>query len=152
MPIDEILSSEAVAVVSIFLCSRLPFTNEPLFRHGEIEYLEWHRSLCPFLLHYHRSAPEMVLASLVEGWLRLNFFFKITICQLCPCRLAFAAAREGHLVDVLSFVDMNRYTPSPALVFNAFLSSNIYLWQHTLFSFNLPLLIPNSYFGYSWQH
>ncbi|KAI2807169.1 b(0,+)-type amino acid transporter 1, partial [Blomia tropicalis] len=37
-------------------------------------------------------------------------------------RLAFAAAREGHLVDVLSYVDMRRYTPSPALVFNAFLS------------------------------
>lgn len=38
-------------------------------------------------------------------------------------RLAFAAAREGHLVDVLSFIDMRRYTPSPALVFNALLSS-----------------------------
>ena len=37
--------------------------------------------------------------------------------------MAFAAAREGHLVDVLSYVDMRRYTPSPALVFNAFLSS-----------------------------
>jgi len=37
-------------------------------------------------------------------------------------RLAFAAAREGHLIDVLAFVDMKRYTPSPALVFNAFLS------------------------------
>ena len=45
-------------------------------------------------------------------------------------RLAFAAAREGHLVDVLSYVDMRRYTPSPALVFNAFLSSKTIQFLH----------------------
>ncbi|XP_074602018.1 L-type amino acid transporter sobremesa [Brevipalpus obovatus] len=37
-------------------------------------------------------------------------------------RLSFASAREGHLVDVLSFVDFHRFTPSPALIFNAIIS------------------------------
>ncbi|CAG0890054.1 unnamed protein product [Cyprideis torosa] len=33
-------------------------------------------------------------------------------------RLCYAAAREGHLVQVLSFVNLRRYTPMPALIFN----------------------------------
>ncbi len=53
-----------------------------------------------------------------------------------PNRLAFVAAREGHLIDVLSFVDMSRYTPSPALVFNAFLSSQLPFLPHST-SFSL---------------
>lgn len=37
-------------------------------------------------------------------------------------RLSFAAARENHLPDVLAFIHVKKYTPSPALIFNALLS------------------------------
>jgi len=37
-------------------------------------------------------------------------------------RLCFATAREGHLIDVLSFVHVESRTPSPALIFTAVLS------------------------------
>ncbi|KAH9529449.1 b(0,+)-type amino acid transporter 1, partial [Dermatophagoides farinae] len=58
-----------------------------------------------------------------NSWIRINHYtdFSNGSC-FTSGRLAFAAAREGHLIDVLSYIDMKRYTPSPALVFNAFLS------------------------------
>merc|ERR1719423_367282 len=34
-------------------------------------------------------------------------------------RLCFVAAREGHMVDVLSYVHVKKKTPSMALIFNA---------------------------------
>lgn len=33
-------------------------------------------------------------------------------------RLCFAASREGHLLDILSYVHVRKYTPSPGLVFH----------------------------------
>ncbi|XP_078689024.1 b(0,+)-type amino acid transporter 1-like [Branchiostoma floridae x Branchiostoma belcheri] len=37
-------------------------------------------------------------------------------------RLCYVAAREGHMVSILSMVHVRRLTPSPALIFNAVLS------------------------------
>jgi len=37
-------------------------------------------------------------------------------------RLSFAAARENHLPDLLAYIHIAKYTPSPALIFNAILS------------------------------
>lgn len=37
-------------------------------------------------------------------------------------RLSFAAARENHLPDLLAYIHVSKYTPSPALIFNALLS------------------------------
>lgn len=33
-------------------------------------------------------------------------------------RLCFAASREGHLLDILSYVHVRRLTPSPGLIFH----------------------------------
>jgi len=37
-------------------------------------------------------------------------------------RLCFAASREGHLLDILSYVHVRRYTPAPGLIFHVSLS------------------------------
>ena len=36
-------------------------------------------------------------------------------------RLAYVGAREGHMLRVLSFVQVQRVTPTPALLFNVYL-------------------------------
>nr|XP_046239218.1 b(0,+)-type amino acid transporter 1 [Scatophagus argus] len=37
-------------------------------------------------------------------------------------RLAYVSAREGHMIKVLSYISLRRYTPSPALIFNGLLA------------------------------
>ncbi|KAM9493393.1 b(0,+)-type amino acid transporter 1 [Clarias gariepinus] len=37
-------------------------------------------------------------------------------------RLTYVAGREGHMVEVLSYISLKYYTPAPALIFNALLS------------------------------
>lgn len=37
-------------------------------------------------------------------------------------RLTYVAGREGHMVSILSYISINRYTPAPALMFNGILS------------------------------
>ncbi|KAI2662560.1 b(0,+)-type amino acid transporter 1 [Labeo rohita] len=37
-------------------------------------------------------------------------------------RLTYVAGREGHMVRIMSFISVTRYTPSPALIFNGILS------------------------------
>ncbi|XP_068598000.1 b(0,+)-type amino acid transporter 1-like [Brachionichthys hirsutus] len=37
-------------------------------------------------------------------------------------RYAYVSGREGHMVKILSYISLRRYTPSPALLFNGFLA------------------------------
>uniref|UniRef100_A0A8C2WS12 b(0,+)-type amino acid transporter 1 n=1 Tax=Cyclopterus lumpus TaxID=8103 RepID=A0A8C2WS12_CYCLU len=37
-------------------------------------------------------------------------------------RLAYVSGREGHMVKILSYISLKRYTPSPALMFNGILA------------------------------
>ncbi|XP_042616326.1 b(0,+)-type amino acid transporter 1-like isoform X2 [Cyprinus carpio] len=37
-------------------------------------------------------------------------------------RLTYVAGREGHMVRIMSYISVKRYTPSPALIFNGLLS------------------------------
>ncbi|KAG7468298.1 hypothetical protein MATL_G00141550 [Megalops atlanticus] len=37
-------------------------------------------------------------------------------------RLTYVAGREGHMVKILSYISLKRYTPSPALIFNGILA------------------------------
>ncbi|XP_044060580.1 b(0,+)-type amino acid transporter 1 isoform X3 [Siniperca chuatsi] len=37
-------------------------------------------------------------------------------------RLAYVSGREGHMVKILSYISLKRYTPSPALIFNGVLA------------------------------
>lgn len=43
-------------------------------------------------------------------------------------RLCFAASREGHLLDILSYVHVRRYTPAPGLIFHSVIAGAMVLY------------------------
>ena len=43
-------------------------------------------------------------------------------------RLAYVGAREGHMLQVLSFVQVQRLTPTPAILFNVCLFEVLPIW------------------------
>jgi solute carrier family 7 (L-type amino acid transporter), member 9/15 len=43
-------------------------------------------------------------------------------------RLCFAASREGHLLDILSYVHVRRLTPAPGLIFHSLIASAMVLY------------------------
>ncbi|XP_044258522.1 b(0,+)-type amino acid transporter 1 isoform X1 [Tribolium madens] len=43
-------------------------------------------------------------------------------------RLCFAASREGHLLDILSYVHIRRYTPAPGLIFHSLIAAAMVLY------------------------
>ncbi|XP_072380215.1 b(0,+)-type amino acid transporter 1 isoform X1 [Diabrotica undecimpunctata] len=43
-------------------------------------------------------------------------------------RLCFAASREGHLLDILSYVHIRRYTPSPGLIFHSLIAGAMVMY------------------------
>ncbi|XP_065169414.1 b(0,+)-type amino acid transporter 1 isoform X1 [Atheta coriaria] len=43
-------------------------------------------------------------------------------------RLCFAASREGHMLDILSYVHVRRYTPSPGLIFHSLIAAAMVLY------------------------
>ncbi|XP_022908162.1 b(0,+)-type amino acid transporter 1 isoform X2 [Onthophagus taurus] len=43
-------------------------------------------------------------------------------------RLCFAASREGHLLDILSYVHIKRYTPAPGLIFHSLIAGAMVLY------------------------
>jgi len=49
-------------------------------------------------------------------------------------RIAYAAAREGHLPQLLSYISVERFTPSPALLVNAFIALVMILPDSSTFS------------------
>ena len=51
-------------------------------------------------------------------------------------RLCYVASREGHLVDVLSFVHVKKLTPAPALLFHAFVALAFFLSVRNFIYYN----------------
>ena len=43
--------------------------------------------------------------------------FNLLIINVSVSRLTYVAAREGHMVEVLSMVHIKKFTPSPSIIF-----------------------------------
>jgi solute carrier family 7 (L-type amino acid transporter), member 9/15 len=55
-------------------------------------------------------------------------------------RLCFAASREGHLLDILSYVHIRRLTPAPGLIFHVSVGRHLgHLWRFLYNTLNIAV-------------
>lgn len=66
--------------------------------------------------NFHVSGP---MAWLMPLSVAISTFGSANGTIFAAGRLCYVASREGHLVDVLSFVHIKKLTPAPALLFHA---------------------------------
>lgn len=72
-------------------------------------------------------------------------------------RLCFAASREGHLLDCLSYVHVRRFTPAPGLIFHSLVAGTSILFLIYIYLY-IVLHIYNEIFllirsdGNIWKH
>lgn len=101
----EMMTSEAVAVV---------FGNRLL---GTFNF--------PLLKPSSKINISGVMSWLMPLSVTISTFGSANGTLFAAGRLCFAASREGHLLDILSYVHVRRYTPSPGLVFHVRMLDNI---------------------------
>uniref|UniRef100_A0A8C1IYF6 b(0,+)-type amino acid transporter 1 n=1 Tax=Cyprinus carpio TaxID=7962 RepID=A0A8C1IYF6_CYPCA len=63
------------------------------------------------------QSPAVAVVSLFSGPASHSL-----LCLFVYVRLTYVAGREGHMVRIMSYISVKRYTPSPALIFNGLLS------------------------------
>lgn len=55
--------------------------------------------------------------------------------------MCFAASREGHLLDILSYVHVRRLTPSPGLIFHVCIENTSVLFFQSLIIFHIFFVV-----------
>ncbi|XP_016951969.1 b(0,+)-type amino acid transporter 1 isoform X2 [Drosophila biarmipes] len=68
-----------------------------------------------------------VLAWLMPLSVTISTFGSANGTLFAAGRLCFAASREGHLLDILSYVHVRRLTPAPGLIFHSLIASAMVL-------------------------
>lgn len=104
---QQMLASDAIAVVYNFLLncpvlfSLIQFySNFQTFGNEVLSYGQW-------------IIPVLVAISAFGG---------LSVHIMTSSRMCFVAARNGHMPTILSHININKYTPTPSLVFLCILS------------------------------
>jgi L-type amino acid transporter 9 len=95
--------------------------------------------LCPLSVRCSQTSLwlEGIKYKAVKDYFVFNFNRKIII-HLVISRICFSSAREGHMLDILSYVHVDSRTPFPALIFTV-------KFKFSSYSFNIILNIWFSY-------
>jgi len=73
----------------------------------------------------------------------------LTFLSFSSHRLSYVSGREGHMVKILSYISLKRYTPLPALIFNVSLAFFNNLLRYMYF---FTLVLPADLFNVKCLH
>ncbi|KZS20010.1 b(0,+)-type amino acid transporter 1 [Daphnia magna] len=124
MPLGVILSTFGAGNGSLFTAGRLIlisvfFIDQNCLHYNLLKLLESWYSINAFLHATFGTRALGALAWLMPLAVCISCFGSANGTLFVGGRLCYVASREGHLVDVLSYVHIRRLTPSPALLFNS---------------------------------
>ena len=121
----EMLSSDAIAVVSFFIFSFFNISMLVILFHFPVQTVGdkmlgkfgWIMPVFVAMSAFGGLSVHIMTSSRLVGIFLIGLWLNVDWFLGCYYRLCFVGARQGHFPDMLALINIDRLTPAPSLIF-----------------------------------